>query len=109
MHIWKYVFVQFPTYIYDWYLYDIDPSSIAIVYRSHLTMPNIAVLGHAKVGKTTTTGHLIYNCGGIDKTTIERLEKEAKERGKVWNLFTEKVSVSVLKFLVSKILSIGLN
>ena len=35
MHIWKYVFVQFPTYIYDWYLYDIDPSSIAIVYRSH--------------------------------------------------------------------------
>ena len=70
---------------------------------------SIVVIGHAKAGKATTTGRLIYNCGGIDKTTIEKFEKEAKERGKVWNLFTEKVSVSVLKFLVSQILSIGLN
>lgn len=26
-------------------------------------------------GKSTTTGHLIYQCGGIDKRTIEKFEK----------------------------------
>ncbi|KAH9142110.1 hypothetical protein AeNC1_019492, partial [Aphanomyces euteiches] len=29
-----------------------------------------------------TTGHLIYKCGGIDKRTIEKFEKEAAELGK---------------------------
>merc|ERR1712087_809283 len=33
-------------------------------------------------GKSTTTGHLIYKCGGIDKRTIEKFEKEAAELGK---------------------------
>ena len=33
-------------------------------------------------GKSTTTGHLIYKCGGIDKRTIEKFEKEAAEMGK---------------------------
>src|ERR1700722_6522192 len=33
-------------------------------------------------GKSTTTGHLIYKCGGIDKRTIEKYEKEAAEMGK---------------------------
>lgn len=32
--------------------------------------------------KSTTTGHLIYKCGGIDKRTIEKFEKEAQEMGK---------------------------
>ncbi|CAI4218220.1 unnamed protein product [Parascedosporium putredinis] len=31
---------------------------------------------------STTTGHLIYQCGGIDKRTIEKFEKEAAELGK---------------------------
>lgn len=29
--------------------------------------------GHVDSGKSTTTGHLIYKCGGIDKRTIEKL------------------------------------
>jgi len=33
-------------------------------------------------GKSTTTGHLIYKCGGIDKRTIEKFEKESAEMGK---------------------------
>merc|ERR1711972_813105 len=33
-------------------------------------------------GKSTTTGHLIYQCGGIDKRTIEKFEKESAESGK---------------------------
>jgi len=43
---------------------------------------NIVVIGHVDSGKSTTTGHLIYKCGGIDKRTIEKFEKEAKELGK---------------------------
>lgn len=43
---------------------------------------NIVVIGHVDSGKSTTTGHLIYKCGGVDKRTIEKFEKEAQEMGK---------------------------
>uniref|UniRef100_A0A7N5JN42 Elongation factor 1-alpha n=1 Tax=Ailuropoda melanoleuca TaxID=9646 RepID=A0A7N5JN42_AILME len=43
---------------------------------------NIVIIGHVDSGKSTTTGHLIYKCGGIDKRTIEKFEKEAAEMGK---------------------------
>ncbi|XP_063955107.1 elongation factor 1-alpha 2-like isoform X2 [Lytechinus pictus] len=43
---------------------------------------NIVVVGHVDSGKSTTTGHLIYKCGGIDKRSIEKFEKEAAEMGK---------------------------
>jgi elongation factor 1-alpha len=43
---------------------------------------NLVVIGHVDSGKSTTTGHLIYKCGGIDKRTIEKFEKEAAELGK---------------------------
>lgn len=43
---------------------------------------NIVVIGHVDSGKSTSTGHLIYKCGGIDKRTIEKFEKEAQELGK---------------------------
>ncbi|ELW48923.1 Putative elongation factor 1-alpha-like 3 [Tupaia chinensis] len=33
-------------------------------------------------GKSTTTGHLIYKCGGINKRTIEKFEKEPAEMGR---------------------------
>ena len=43
---------------------------------------NLVVIGHVDSGKSTSTGHLIYKCGGIDKRTIEKFEKEAEEMGK---------------------------
>jgi len=43
---------------------------------------SVVVIGHVDAGKSTTTGHLIYKCGGIDKRTIEKFEKEAAEMGK---------------------------
>uniref|UniRef100_A0A7S3K0G6 Elongation factor 1-alpha n=1 Tax=Aureoumbra lagunensis TaxID=44058 RepID=A0A7S3K0G6_9STRA len=46
------------------------------------THVNLVVIGHVDAGKSTTTGHLIYKCGGIDKRTIEKFEKEAAELGK---------------------------
>jgi len=47
--------------------------------KSHI---NVVVIGHVDSGKSTTTGHLIYKCGGIDKRTIDKFEKEAAELGK---------------------------
>jgi elongation factor 1-alpha len=46
------------------------------------THVNVVVIGHVDSGKSTTTGHLIYKCGGIDKRVIEKFEKEANEMGK---------------------------
>ena len=43
---------------------------------------NLVVIGHVDSGKSTSTGHLIYKCGGIDQRTIEKFEKEAQEMGK---------------------------
>jgi len=43
---------------------------------------NLVVVGHVDSGKSTTTGHLIYKCGGIDKRTIEKFEKESADMGK---------------------------
>ncbi|KAJ7947778.1 Elongation factor 1-alpha [Quillaja saponaria] len=43
---------------------------------------NIVVIGHVDSGKSSTTGHLIYKLGGIDKRVIERFEKEAAEMNK---------------------------
>jgi len=43
---------------------------------------NLVVIGHVDSGKSTTTGHLIYKLGGIDKRQIEKFEKEAQEMGK---------------------------
>ena len=47
--------------------------------KQHLSL---VVIGHVDAGKSTATGHLIYKCGGIDKRTIEKFEKEASEMGK---------------------------
>lgn len=43
---------------------------------------NLVVIGHVDSGKSTSTGHLIYELGGIDKRVLERYEKEANEKGK---------------------------
>ncbi|SCO61356.1 elongation factor 1-alpha [Plasmodium berghei] len=43
---------------------------------------NLVVIGHVDSGKSTTTGHIIYKLGGIDRRTIEKFEKESAEMGK---------------------------
>ena len=40
---------------------------------------NIVILGHVDSGKSTVSGHLIYKCGGIDRRTMEKFEREAAE------------------------------
>uniref|UniRef100_A0A2K5F6W2 Tr-type G domain-containing protein n=1 Tax=Aotus nancymaae TaxID=37293 RepID=A0A2K5F6W2_AOTNA len=76
---------------------------------------NIVVIGHVDLGKSTTAGHLIYKCGGINKRTIEKFEKEAAEMGKgsfkyAWVLDKLKaecehgitIDISLWKFETSK-------
>ncbi|MCL7050457.1 hypothetical protein MKW94_022766 [Papaver nudicaule] len=43
---------------------------------------SMVVIGHVDSGKSTTTGHLVYKLGGIDKRVIESFEKEAAEINK---------------------------
>ena len=40
---------------------------------------NVVIIGHVDSGKSTTTGHLVYKCGGVDPRTIEKFEKAAAQ------------------------------
>src|SRR5512136_3079916 len=43
---------------------------------------NIIIMGHVDHGKSTTTGHLLYDAGAIDARTIKAYEEEAEKMGK---------------------------
>ncbi|KAF9649369.1 hypothetical protein BDM02DRAFT_3142842 [Thelephora ganbajun] len=47
--------------------------------KEHL---NIVFIGHVDAGKSTIGGNLLYLCGTIDKRTMEKYEREAKEAGR---------------------------
>jgi peptide chain release factor subunit 3 len=47
--------------------------------RDHL---NLVFIGHVDAGKSTLSGSILYIMGKVDKRTIERFEREAKERNR---------------------------
>eukprot|EP01031_Cornospumella_fuschlensis_P044388 gene44388-54281_t len=47
--------------------------------RQHL---NLVFIGHVDAGKSTLAGSILYIMGKVDSRTIERYEKEAKERNR---------------------------
>ena len=47
--------------------------------REHL---NIVFIGHVDAGKSTLSGSILYLMGKVDARTIERFEKEAKQRNR---------------------------
>lgn len=52
--------------------------------KEHL---NIVFVGHVDAGKSTLGGNLLYITGAVDKRTMEKYEREAKEAGKdTWYL-----------------------
>ncbi|KAG7488759.1 hypothetical protein MATL_G00038120 [Megalops atlanticus] len=76
---------------------------------------NVVIIGHVDSGKSTTTGHLLYKCGGVDPRTIEKFEKAATQLGKssfkyAWVLDKLKaerergitIDISLLKFNTHK-------
>lgn len=40
---------------------------------------SLVVIGHVDAGKSTTAGHLLYQCGMVEKKVIEKYEREAEE------------------------------
>ena len=47
--------------------------------RPHL---NLVFIGHVDAGKSTTCGKLMYLSGLVDERTIEKYEKEAKDKNR---------------------------
>lgn len=47
--------------------------------KEHL---NIVFIGHVDAGKSTMGGHLLFLTGMVDKRTMEKYEREAKECGR---------------------------
>lgn len=47
--------------------------------REHL---NLVFIGHVDAGKSTLSGSILYIMGKVDKRTIERYEREAKDRNR---------------------------
>lgn len=43
---------------------------------------NMVFIGHVDAGKSTIGGHLMYLTGMVDKRTLEKYEKEAKDKGR---------------------------
>ncbi|MCW4031486.1 MAG: translation elongation factor EF-1 subunit alpha [Candidatus Bathyarchaeota archaeon] len=43
---------------------------------------NLVIMGHVDHGKSTTTGHLLYDAGAIDERTIKSYQDEAEKLGK---------------------------
>lgn len=52
------------------------------MYKKEKTHMNLVVIGHVDSGKSTTTGHLIYKCGGVSKRDLDKLEAEANNLNK---------------------------
>ena len=47
--------------------------------KEHLS---IVICGHVDSGKSTTTGHLLFELGGISERDMDKLKKEAEQLGK---------------------------
>lgn len=48
---------------------------------------NVVFIGHVDAGKSTIGGHLMYLTGMVDKRTLEKYEREAKEKNReTWYL-----------------------
>uniref|UniRef100_A0A0A9XWF6 Eukaryotic peptide chain release factor GTP-binding subunit ERF3A n=1 Tax=Lygus hesperus TaxID=30085 RepID=A0A0A9XWF6_LYGHE len=54
-----------------------DTSETAEDKRPHI---NLVFIGHVDAGKSTVSGQILYITGKVDRRTIERYEREAKEK-----------------------------
>jgi len=67
----------------QYYTFHFSPrQKLSTMSKEEKPRVSLVVIGHVDAGKSTTTGHLIYKCGGVDQETIAKYEKEANEVGK---------------------------
>ena len=52
------------------------------------TESNISICGHAKHGKSTVAGRLLYTLGAVVDSDLQRYKAEADKRGKDFNEFS---------------------
>ena len=65
----------------NFYLDTLAPTS-NIPYRIVKEHLNIVFIGHVDAGKSTLGGNLLFITGAIDKRTMEKYERDAKEAGR---------------------------
>merc|ERR1712196_283351 len=56
-----------------------SPSPVMAEGKTHLSL---VVCGHVDAGKSTTTGHLLFELGGISEREMEKLKEKAAQLGK---------------------------
>ncbi|XP_070184750.1 eukaryotic peptide chain release factor GTP-binding subunit ERF3A-like isoform X2 [Littorina saxatilis] len=60
------------------------PAEAVKIRKDHI---NVVFIGHVDAGKSTIGGHLLYLTGMVDKRTLEKYEREAKEKNReTWYL-----------------------
>ncbi|KAL7750144.1 translation termination factor GTPase eRF3 [Sorochytrium milnesiophthora] len=72
-----------------------EEEEVANEFFSSKDHMNIVFIGHVDAGKSTMGGHILYLTGMVDKRTLEKYEREAKEAGREswylsWALDTNK-------------------
>ncbi|CAE6518238.1 unnamed protein product [Rhizoctonia solani] len=66
----------------------VDEDTLKDLYGDSIVDPNVkqhlnvVFIGHVDAGKSTMGGQLLYLCGMVDKRTMEKYEREAKEAGR---------------------------
>ncbi|GJE88346.1 TEF1 family protein [Phanerochaete sordida] len=60
----------------------VDEATLKDLYGAVKEHLNIVFIGHVDAGKSTLGGNLLYLCGTVDKRTLEKYEREAKEAGR---------------------------
>mmetsp|Transcript_91026 Transcript_91026/g.152422 ORF Transcript_91026/g.152422 Transcript_91026/m.152422 type:complete len:497 (+) Transcript_91026:1009-2499(+) len=59
-----------------------DPTTTKMSDKDGKQHVSIVVAGHVDAGKSSLTGRLLYDMGGIDERVMEKLKKKAEENGK---------------------------
>merc|ERR1712021_288058 len=55
------------------------PTSLKMAEKKHMS---VVICGHVDSGKSTTTGRLLFELGGIEERTMTKLKEEAERLGK---------------------------
>ncbi|KAJ9063631.1 translation termination factor GTPase eRF3 [Entomophthora muscae] len=58
---------------------EVTEEFLSEVYKEHV---NVIFLGHVDAGKSTMGGNILFLTGMVDKRTMEKYEREAKEAGR---------------------------
>lgn len=80
--------------IYEVALLHFPPNLAEVADSNRKEHVNMVFIGHVDAGKSTIGGQLMYLAGMVDKRTLEKYEREAKDKGREsWSVVFVFVSV----------------